>query len=861
MNDNNDNIEIALARIERAAHLRSRELDLSGLKLTIIPSEVFALTHLRELNMNRNLIKELPVDIEKFYDLRMLGIASNKIKSLPKEIGSLDRLEVLWVGSNNISELPDSCAQLGALRSLGIFNNNFDKMPDLSSLCGLEELYCSNNRIRDIPGWMGALERLTCLDVSTNDIAELPQDLLKLKNLKELLVGGNPRLALPSEITGETSVVDYDAVLNTMNRVAAASILGYYFRTRGGARPLNEAKLILVGRGAVGKTTLVRRLMTGKFSKPKKTEGIQIKEWPLSLRRNDKIQLNVWDFGGQEIMHSTHQFFLTERSLYLLVVTGREGREDEDAEYWLKLIHSFGGDSPVVVVLNKQNEHPFELNRGALQQKYPNIKRFIPTDCETGLGMADLRAKIKEQADGLEGLRKQFPAEWFQIKKRLSGMKENFLTFQDYRKICLELDEKDEQAQDDLAEYLHVLGVALNYCDDPRLSHMHVLNPQWVVDGIYRIINAKQLAERHGELHQSDLGKILPKEDYPRDMHGYLLGLMRKFELCFPLPEDGRYLVPDLLAKEQAAEAAEFDPKHCLNFQYDYGSMPIPEGLLPRFIVRSHTLSRGLPRWRTGVILDFEGASALVRADKAEKKVYISIRGHEGARLRLLSVIRSDFDRIHGDLKGLEPRELVPIPGHPEVHVPYSDLIAAEAKKVEKWPVTVAGEVEFLDVRTLRMTVDAGKPDEDAVSVFVSYAHEDEGHKDQLTTHLKILERKGLIRSWQDRQIPAGGKWDEEIKRRLETADIAVMVVSSDFLASDYIWDVELPRALELDSVTVVPVIARRCDWAETKLKHLNALPPDGRPLSDWAAPDDYWYAVEQGIKEEAQRIRSARNR
>ncbi len=90
--------------------------------------------------------------------------------------------------------------------------------------------------------------------------------------------------------------------------------------------------------------------------------------------------------------------------------------------------------------------------------------------------------------------------------------------------------------------------------------------------------------------------------------------------------------MPDLLGIQQPDEAAKFAPQECLNFHYSYGSTPIPEGLLPRFIVRSHTLSRPDVRWRTGVILDVEGASAWVRADKAEKKVIVSIRGEAAAR-------------------------------------------------------------------------------------------------------------------------------------------------------------------------------------------------------------------------------------
>jgi internalin A len=154
------------------------------------------------------------------------------------------------------------------------------------------------------------------------------------------------------------------------------------FRLLADRTPLNEAKLILVGFGAVGKTSLVNRLIHDKFDPHSaKTEGIQITQWPLRLNHAEDITLHVWDFGGQEIMHSTHQFFLTERSLYLLVLNGRQGHEDEDADYWLELIQSFGGGSPVIVVLNKIHEHPFDVNRGALQQKFPNIRKpsFPPT--------------------------------------------------------------------------------------------------------------------------------------------------------------------------------------------------------------------------------------------------------------------------------------------------------------------------------------------------------------------------------------------------------------------------------------------------------------------------------------------------
>ena len=128
------------------------------------------------------------------------------------------------------------------------------------------------------------------------------------------------------ELLGPT----WEEVNNGASPANPKDILNYYFRILADRKPLNEAKLILVGFGAVGKTSLVNRLIHNTFDpESKKTEGIQITQWPIRLNDAEDIKLHVWDFGGQEIMHSTHQFFLTERSLYLLVYNGPQKLDRE----------------------------------------------------------------------------------------------------------------------------------------------------------------------------------------------------------------------------------------------------------------------------------------------------------------------------------------------------------------------------------------------------------------------------------------------------------------------------------------------------------------------------------------------------
>ncbi len=602
-------------------------------------------------------------------------------------------------------------------------------------------------------------------------------------------------------------------------------ILDYYFRTREARRPLNEAKLVLVGFGGVGKTSLVKRLIHDRFDpKEKMTDGIAIADWPVPLH-DVEVRVHVWDFGGQEIMHATHQFFLTHRSLYLVVLNGRQGREDADAEYWLNLIASFGGESPVIVVLNKIKEHPFAINQPALRQKFPMVRGVFATDCaDPPEGRLPLLAAIQREIDALPGLRDAFPAAWFAIKDRLSAMPDNYLTFDHYRALCAEAGVTGHEEQNRLAEVLHRLGVALNYRDDTRLHDLNVLNPRWVTEGVYKILNHPSVAERQGELGIRDVAAILDPASYPQERHPFLLELMRKFELCFRFPdEDERYLIPQLLPKEQPEEARAFDTQGCLSFEYHYPTL-LPEGLLPRFIVRTYVLSADEARWRSGVILRFEGHRALVVGDPVERRVRVRVDGPAAGRRRLLAVIRNEFDRIHDGYK-FKPEPMIPVPGHPDVVVRYEDMVVFEAKGVREVPHVAGGEVVMLPVKAMLDGVDIEgarrasgerRPVDRPLQAFVSYSHKDDRLRAELETHLRLLQRIGVLQLWTDRRITAGTEWKGEIDENLERADLILLLISADFMNSDYCYDIELKRALErheANEARVVPIIVRRVAW------------------------------------------------
>ncbi|HEV2655399.1 MAG TPA: toll/interleukin-1 receptor domain-containing protein, partial [Ktedonobacteraceae bacterium] len=139
-----------------------------------------------------------------------------------------------------------------------------------------------------------------------------------------------------------------------------------------------------------------------------------------------------------------------------------------------------------------------------------------------------------------------------------------------------------------------------------------------------------------------------------------------------------------------------------------------------------------------------------------------------------------------------------------------------------------------------------------AINVFISYAHEDEALLRQLQTHLSPLKRQGLIATWYDRQIVAGSNWAGEIDAHLEQASIILLLVSADFLASDYCYEVEMTSALarhEAGQARVIPIALRPVDWQGAPFAHLQALPTDAQPITRWTDRDEAWTNVAAGIR------------
>ncbi|MBI2924693.1 MAG: TIR domain-containing protein [Verrucomicrobia bacterium] len=318
-------------------------------------------------------------------------------------------------------------------------------------------------------------------------------------------------------------------------------------------------------------------------------------------------------------------------------------------------------------------------------------------------------------------------------------------------------------------------------------------------------------------------------------------------------------------SKEEPALKEPFPPGECLNVRYDYRLMP--EGLLPRFITRTHTMSEPSERWRTGVVLRWEGCRALVKADKQERQVLVRVLSEPEKRRRLLAVIRENFDRIHAEMKEFKPTEWVALEGHPAEWMSERELKTLEQRQVKELPKSVGDDVvpvnvtkvlNATDVPGARQKGEARVGIERPLKLFVSYAREDERWRARLAANLGLLQREGLIEVWCDLEIVPGAKWDDEIKRKLEEAELYLFLISTDLLNSDYVQEVELPiarRRHDENQARFVPVVVRACAW-QRYVGEIQVLPNRGSPACDWRPYDRACFDVEEGLRKTIAEVR-----
>ncbi len=639
---------------------------------------------LSHLNLGNNQISDLS-PLLPLNNLTLLILYNNQITDL-SPLQTLINLTELFLHYNQIINL----SPLQPLKNLNVLNLGGNKISELSSLqhlTNINELFLWENQISDLSP-LHTLKYLTILDLRINQISDL-SSLLPLKKLIQIDVRNNKISRLSAEWTTSRDIeirweynFPYEGLFLQGNplesppveivKQGTAAVRNYFKEIESRDTVLLlQSKLLLVGSGAVGKTTLVKKLHNPNFEVKmgleSTTRGIDIFPWELTCsfaqQETHPVKIHCWDFGGQDILYSTHQFFLTKRALYLFVWEARqEGQETASFDYWLNIIKLLSASSPVIVVMNKADTRTQLIDEASFQQKFPNIRAFCQVSCLHGTGITELTELIRAGLSQMPHLLDRLPKTWLQIRDDLKKQKKDYISRAEYLAIC-EKRGLDRERAGFLSEYLHDLGAILHFGGEPLLADTVILNPGWATAAVYKIIDAPAIQQNKGRFLYGDLKTYWDPRTFPAEKHPQLLRLMEKFELCFPVlgTKGNVHIVPELLPPQQPVDMdrAFYQGPGRLRFEYHYEFMP--RGILSRFITRLYYLIRGERFWRNGVELALDNTYALVVSEPLLRKLTVTVIGP--GQSELLAVVRDHLDYIHRTLnmdKDDHYREMIP---------------------------------------------------------------------------------------------------------------------------------------------------------------------------------------------------------
>ena len=684
----------------KIAHLPPlTELSLADNRLETLPPELSLFTDLARLNISNNPLAQLPPAIGQFTKLTRLDITHTPLRELPAEIGRLAGLTRLYLDHNRLENLPQEICQLSSLTRLGLSHNALATFPpELAQLAKLTRLDLSHNRLKTLAPEIGRLTTLTVLDLSHNpleslppeigrlakltvlkasdtDLAALPAELGQLENLSELDLAGNPLTSLPEtlkdlENLNHLFLHDNPALrlsplilgpdprrLPDSKHASAKSILDFYFgRQSGATRPLNEVKLILLGTRGAGKSTIVRALRDLPYREGEtSTPGVALCDWTLEGTGEEPVTVHVWDFSGQPVTHALHPFFFSPRNLYLLVLSGRDHHERDDAEYWLRMVEAHGTDShgqgpAVIVAMNQWNvpgRRP-EVDRIALRERFPFVRGFVEMDCKVKKGIPALKAAISRELERMPWVREPFPEAWDKVRRALASEKR--LTESAFRERCLEHGVKDAGQQEYLSEILRHLGITLHDPDDSGL-----MESGWLVKYLYPLLHRAE--NQAGILKQADVDRVLLTESGEAG-RAFLMKVLERFGLA--VAGSGVWLLPPTQPVQEPGGLVDFrEEANAIRLRYTYQT--VPEDLLARIIVRRFDFIEELReqklQWCHGVILSRKGARALIRMEPRQGQLTITVTGPTKTRHQLADLCQAELRELHAGLPGCEPVE------------------------------------------------------------------------------------------------------------------------------------------------------------------------------------------------------------
>lgn len=554
----------------------------------------------------------------------------------------------------------------------------------------LETIFADKCQLSSIPNDIGELSELTVLRLPNNNLTDLPPSLAQLEHLKTLNLDDNPlNPALQSA---------YNQGLDAVKAYLRA-------QAESGGIILNEAKLILVGEGGVGKTSLLAALRGDEWVENRKsTEGVDVDIKSLLVKDDTtgkEITLNGWDFGGQNIYRHTHQLFFTSPAIYLVVWNPRRGPEQCAVNEWCKMIKHRAYDETrheerprilVVATNGGPKERLDHIDEQALLDEFGDlICGFYHIDSKPDANsvcyqLDELKEAIAREAASIPSVGRSVPVSWKNVLEavRRRSERDPYISYERFEALCSR-QKVDRELAALYAIILNELGHLIYYRNDESLKDTVILKPDYLSKAISFVLEDKPTKEAHGLVEHQRFGIIWhdparpEKERYPLALHPVFIRLMGIFDLSYQvvMPEQDApptslvaQLVPGLRPEGWEADWGQLKPgdgeraQVCRILDAETGRTAEAEGLMYRLIVRLHRYSLGKNdyfksrHWKTGLLLE-DGYNGRAFIEEIGGDLYVTVRAAYPERFlsHLCSEIQWLVDHFW---KGLDANLFVP---------------------------------------------------------------------------------------------------------------------------------------------------------------------------------------------------------